>query len=150
MGEIRYLLCVTMLYNNRASISKNHIKKHLIFIFHVSSYCPMLLSETLCFSSCLFKAPLLNTQPALIGQIIHAWASNHPLTTTTGKLNRTPKEKEKIKKHIGVLAVIQEQPRLCSSGSSASRYIFLHTFLSLWLYEAFVALHLCCDCGCDI
>ena len=32
------------------------------------------LSETLCFSSCLFKGlPLLNTQSALIGQLTHAW-----------------------------------------------------------------------------
>ena len=48
----------------------------------VPSYWPVLqlfippLSEMLCFSSCLFKAPpLLNIQSALIGQLAHAWAS---------------------------------------------------------------------------
>ena len=30
---------------------------------------------TLCFSSCLFKTPLMNTQSALIGQLTHAWTS---------------------------------------------------------------------------
>ena len=45
------------------------------------SYCPVLqlcippLSETLRLSSCLFKAPLTNTQSALIGQLTHAWPS---------------------------------------------------------------------------
>ena len=35
------------------------------------------LSETLCFSSCHFKArPVLNTRSALIGQLYHAWARN--------------------------------------------------------------------------
>ena len=42
------------------------------------SYCPLLqrhipcLSDMLCFSSCLFKAPLMNTQSALIGRLTHA------------------------------------------------------------------------------
>ena len=34
-----------------------------------------LLSEIFRFSSCLFKAPVLNTKSALIGQPTHAWAS---------------------------------------------------------------------------
>ena len=46
----------------------------------VFSYCPEqqpfipILSEILHFSLCLFKAPLPNTQSALIGQLINAWA----------------------------------------------------------------------------
>ena len=44
----------------------------------VFPFCPVLqhcippLSETLCFSTCLFEAPLLNTQSPLIGQLTHA------------------------------------------------------------------------------
>ena len=32
-------------------------------------------SEAICFYSCLFNSPFLNTQSPLIGQLTHAWSS---------------------------------------------------------------------------
>ena len=48
------------------------LKEYVYMLYYaentwVFSYCP--LSEMLCFSSCLFKAPLLNTQSGLTGHI---------------------------------------------------------------------------------
>lgn len=36
-------------------------------------HCIFTLPETLSLSSCFFKAPLLNTQFPVIGQLTHAW-----------------------------------------------------------------------------
>ena len=44
----------------------------------VFSYCPELQHsvQNTPYSYCLFKAPILNTQSALIGRLMHAWANN--------------------------------------------------------------------------
>ena len=53
----------------RVLMHKNHS------YWSVKQHCIYLLSETLGFTSCIFKALLPNNQSALIGQRTHAWAS---------------------------------------------------------------------------
>ena len=60
----------------------------------VISYCTVLqhcirpLSETLFFRSCLFKAPLLKTSSALIGQLTHGWAGTSNSTARAADLDQ--------------------------------------------------------------